>query len=187
MADRRQKVWVRQTSFSASFPATTVEGASVVSMRGASTVTTGTGAVVTGLPNEFTVVRLIGHWTVEHFAATAAAGTTNNPPVVFGFRVAGAEEIEEMIADIGFRSESGPSSDPMADWMAWVPGYADNPSGFDANASEITVGKGMFDLRAARRVDGLREDIAVMMQATGTVPTGMITSARLSWSALCLV
>lgn len=187
MSDRRNRVWVRRTNQAASFPAGTTDGANVLSLRDVSTTTTAGGLPMTGLSEEFTVVRFIGHWYVEHFAAGAGAGTTSNPPVVFGARVAGAEEIEEMVVDSAFRIESGPALDPMADWMCWVPMYADNPSGFDANASEITAGKGMFDLRAARRVDGLREDIALMFQASGTVPTGMITSVRVSWAALCLV
>lgn len=182
-----QKIWVRLPNFSVSSPAASVNTAAVASLRGSSAVATAAGATQLGLPNEFTVVRIIGHYYVEHFAGTSAAGTTNNPAVFFGARVSSAEELEEMVADPNFASESGPSQDPMSDWMAWVPMYADNPSGFDGNASEITAGKGMFDLRAARRVDGLRGDLLLALQTLGTTPTGMIISARVSLSVLCIV
>lgn len=187
MSDRRRKVWVRSSSQTLTAPAGSSNLVSVQSLRQNSLVSLPITGTFTGLSEEFTVVRLIGHWYLEHFANPASAGTTNNPPCIFGVRVAGVEEIEEMAGDPNFALESGPSGDPMADWMAWVPCYADNPSGYDVNATEITAGKGMFDLRAARRVDGLREDIALLAQMQGTVPTGMISSYRISWQALCLV
>lgn len=182
-----QKIWVRNSNFVLSAPAGSVQLAAVSSLRAASAVTTGFGTAQLGLPQEFTCVRLIGHWYLEYFANPASAGVTNNLLVFFGARVAGAEELEEMLADPNFATESGPAADPMADWMAWVPMYADNPSGFDVNATEIIAGKGMFDLRAARRVDGLREDLLISLQQLGTTPTGMVISARLSLAALCVV
>lgn len=187
MSRQSQKVWIRVPSFSVSSPAAGVNTAAVSSLRSASFVNTAGGTPLAGLPNEFTVVRTIGHYYVEHFASPAASGTTNNPAVFFGARVSSAEEIEEMIADPNFAVESGPSQSPMDDWFAWVPMYADNPSGFDVNASEITAGKGMFDLRSARRVDALRGDVAFMLQTLGTTPAGMVISARVSLSFLCIV
>lgn len=188
MATSRQKVWIRSAGVSASATAGAVNDADVhASVRQSSLVNLPITGTQLGLPGEFTVIRLLGWWQLEHFAVTAAAGTTNNPPCIVGVRTAGSEEIEEMVADNAFAIESGPVLDPMADWMAWVPCFADNATGFDANASELFSGKGHFDIRSARRVDGIRDDIVIMSQFQGTVPTGMRSDFRLSWAALCLV
>lgn len=183
----RSKTWIRSAGTSVAAIAGQVTRADVISsVRQTSLVNLPITGTQLGLPNEFTVIRLLGWWQLEHFATTAAAGTTNNPPAIIGVRTAGAEEIEEMVADNAFATESGPVLDPMADWMAWVPCYTDSATGFDANASELFTGKGHFDIRSSRRVDGLRDDIVIMAQFQGTVPTGMRSDLRLSWAALCL-
>lgn len=189
MATRgRNKVWVRSPAITVNAAAASANESDLIfSLRGDSNVAGSLGGTYFGLNQDFTVIRLLGWWYLEHFATTAAAGTTNNPPVILGVRVAGNEELEELNADANFRLESGPALDPMADWLAWVPCYADNFGSTDGGASEILSGKGHFDIRSARRVNGIREDLMGIVQFPGTVPAGMLSSFRFSYAALCLV
>lgn len=185
MARKSQRVWVRSTSFSKTAVGTTVDTAGVEGVRDRSSVLTA-GGLVTTLDSEFTVVRLIGHYSCEDLNTNVGV-LTNPPPFFIGARVAGTEELEELAADANFRSESSPFADPMADWHTWVPAYPNNATLF-ASPVELFVGKGMFDIRSARRVDGRREDFAVFLSTGAVAIDASITrSVRLSWAALCVV
>lgn len=178
-----QKVWVRQ-NFLGTAVGTSGDTTRLFGLRDASAVITANGAT-TLLDSEFTVIRFMGHWQVD--VVDSGAGVVSNPaPVVFGGRVAGSEELEELIADPLFRAESGPLQDPMADWLFWNPAFAGN-SGYVDGAVNGFIGKGMFDVRSARRVDARREDFGVMAQFTQSALTTTTQSFRLSWAALCLV
>lgn len=185
---RSQKLWVR-SSISLTVVGTSANTASVNSLRDASATTTASGAAQLGLPNEFTVVRFLA-WA-QYESLDTAAGLLSNPPAgIVGVRVGGKEEIEEMIADTAFRAESGPVQDPLSDWLLWGPTHA--AQGVAANVgtgstTDVFIGKEMFDIRSARRVDGLSEDIAIMLQVPVASLATTTQSMRLSYAALCIV
>lgn len=182
---KSKKMWVRSTSFASSVVGTSLDNARVQSLRDASITNSVLGVTQFGLPNEFTVVRFLGWWQVES-TDTAAGVVTNPAPCYFGARPAGTEEIEEMSADANFRTESGPQSDPLEDWMFWNPAFPANAA-FGTGTQETFIGKGSFDIRSSRRVDSFKGDIAIMAQFPVSSLTTTTQSFRLSWAALCIV
>lgn len=179
-----QKVWVR-SQLSKVVSGTSADTASVTSLRDASLTTTASGALQLGLPNEFTVVRFLA-WVQVTQTDTAAGLLVNPQPGIIGVRVAGKEEIEELAADAAFRAESGPFQDGQSDWLLWGPTYPANGIGVEGTA-EALVGKEMFDIRSARRVDSLGEDIALFLQSAGNVQATTTFAMRASFAALCVI
>lgn len=183
---RSSKVWVRNPSQSLTVIGTSTDTAAVQSLRENSIVTTAVSTTLqVGLPNEFTVVRFLA-WAQLTADDSGAGLVSNYPAGIIGVRVASKEEIEEMAGDAGFRSETGPVGDVNGEWMLWGLVYAAN-GGFTTGAQEVQVGKEMFDIRSARRVDGLTEDVVISLQMPVSALTTTTRSLRVSWAALCVL
>lgn len=181
---KRSLVWVRRANVTKATVGTSADTAAVTSLRNDSVVQTQGGVSYPGLPNEFTVVRFLAWLSGEE--QDSGAGILTNPLMpVFGVRVAGREELEELIADAGFRAESGPAQDYQADWMVWAPVPLDN---YNESTGSVDVhrGKLVLDIRASRRVDSLSEDIGIFLQTESSALTTTTRSLRISYAALCM-
>lgn len=184
---RSQKLWVRRANFNLTVTGVHTGSAAVQSVRETANVLSAGGVAQPGLPQEFTVVRFMASWQYQ-MVDTSAAVLSNYPAAVVGVRTAGVEELEEMTANTAFREESGPAQDPMADWMAWNPMHAGQGVASVAAQWEMLTGKGTMDVRSARKVDGLRDDIGVFIQLPpNALLSGLTVSVNLAWAALCIV
>lgn len=186
MARGSQKIWIRNPSFTKTIVGTSTDTAAVQSLRENSQTNTAVGLTLyVGLPQEFTVVRFLA-W-VQATVQDSGAGLVTNPnPGLIGVRVSSKEEIEEAAGDAGFRAEIGPVQDPLGDWLLWGPVMAANGAVVEGT-TEAVFGKAMFDIRSARRVDGLTEDLAVMLQFPAAALSTTTQSIRASFAALCVI
>lgn len=180
----RNRVWVRGKGTKTVVGAST-DVAGVQSLR----TTLFAGSVAQGaspgftLPSEFTVVRFLAWLSGEEL--NTAAGLLSNPfDPVFGVRVGGIEEYEELVADAVFRAESGPTQDPQADWMVWAPVQLDNIA--VPAEGDIFRGKLMVDIRSARRIDSASDDLLLFGSHESSAITTSTRSIRWSYAALCL-